>query len=44
MKKLPLIGLLIGAVAAGYAFLKRRGRAKETVPPVGDDPSFTTGE
>jgi hypothetical protein len=39
MKKLPIIGLLIGAVAALFAFRKKKGGGQEEPPPTGDSPS-----
>jgi hypothetical protein len=39
MKKLPIIGLIIGAIAAGFAIMKRKkqepepGAAGDTNPP-----------
>ena len=39
MKKLPIIGLLIGAVAALFAMKKKKGGGAEEPPPTGDSPS-----
>jgi LPXTG-motif cell wall-anchored protein len=41
MKKLPIIGLVIGAVAALFAFKKKKSGTtpEETPPPTGDAPS-----
>jgi hypothetical protein len=39
MKKLPIIGLLIGAVAALFAMKKKKGGSTEEPPPTGDSPS-----
>jgi len=39
MKKLPIIGLLIGAIAAGYAFLRHKKAQPETPP--GQDTTTT---
>jgi hypothetical protein len=39
MKKLPIIGLLIGAVAAIFAMRKKKGSGAEEPPPTGDVPS-----
>jgi len=39
MKKLPLIGLVIGAVAALFAFRKKKSNSAEEPPPTGDSPS-----
>jgi len=39
MKKLPIIGLLIGAVAALFAVKKKKGGSAEEPPPTGDSPS-----
>ncbi len=39
MKKLPIIGLLIGAVAALFAVKKKKGGAPEETPPTGDSTS-----
>ena len=39
MKKLPLIGLVIGAIAAGFALMKRKQKnevkPEDTTPPPG---------
>ena len=39
MKKLPIIGLLIGAVAALFAIKKKKSSEAEETPPTGDSPS-----
>jgi hypothetical protein len=39
MKKLPIIGLLIGAVAALFAMKKKKGGGAEEPPPTGDSTS-----
>jgi LPXTG-motif cell wall-anchored protein len=41
MKKLPIIGLVIGAVAALFAFRKKKAGSnpEEAPPPTGDAPS-----
>jgi hypothetical protein len=39
MKKLPLIGLIIGAIAAGFALLLR----KKDEEPVTEDPGSAAG-
>jgi hypothetical protein len=39
MKKLPIIGLLIGAVAAMFAMRKKKGGGAEEPPPTGDSTS-----
>ena len=39
MKKLPIIGLLVGAVAALFAIKKKKSSGAEEPPPTGDSPS-----
>ncbi len=39
MKKLPIIGLLIGAIAAFFTIKKKKGGATEEPPPTGDSTS-----
>jgi hypothetical protein len=39
MKKLPIIGLVIGAIAALFALRKKKGSSVEETPPTGDSPS-----
>jgi LPXTG-motif cell wall-anchored protein len=39
MKKIPVIGLLIGAVAALFAMRKKKDVAAEEPPPTGNTPS-----
>jgi LPXTG-motif cell wall-anchored protein len=39
MKKIPIIGLLIGAVAALFAVKKKKSSNAEEPPPTGDSPS-----
>ena len=47
MKKLPLIGLIIGAIAAGFALMKRKKAEPEPDmydpnPPASANPTDTT--
>ena len=39
MKKLPIIGLLVGAIAALFAIKKKKSSSAEEPPPTGDSPS-----
>ena len=39
MKKLPIIGLLVGAIAALFAMKKKKSSGAEEPPPTGDSPS-----
>jgi LPXTG-motif cell wall-anchored protein len=39
MKKLPIIGLLVGAVAALFAMKKKKSSSAEEPPPTGDSTS-----
>jgi hypothetical protein len=43
MKKLPLIGLVIGAIAAGFALLLRKKDEEPVGEPVTEDPGSAAG-